>query len=87
VLALDGGSTRLPVDLARADLGARGVRTLDVLVGINCSAFIATGGIRLGDLDVLVEDVDEPDLAQVTGRITDPAVLRQAVRRTCSSSG
>jgi hypothetical protein len=60
------------------------VLTLDVTVGINCSALIATGGIRLGDLDVLVEDVDEGDLAMVTGRVTDPAVLRQAVRRTCS---
>lgn len=87
VLSLDGGRTRLPVDLARAELGARGVRTVDALVGVNCSALIATGGIGLGDLDVLVEDVDDQDLAQVTGRITDPAVLRHAVRRTCSSSG
>lgn len=87
VLAIDGGATTLPVDLSRADLGTRAVRTLDVRVGINCGALIATGGIRLGDLDVLVEDVDEQDLAQVTGRITDPAVLRQAVRRTCSASG
>ena len=84
VLRLDGGSTRLPVPLEGASLGRRAVRTLDVTVGINCSALIATGGIRLGDLDVLVEDVDQRDLAQVTGRITDPAVLRQAVRRTCS---
>ena len=61
--------------------------TVDVLLGISCSAVLATGGVQLGDVDVLVEDVDERDLAQVTGQITDPAVLRQAVRRTCASSG
>jgi hypothetical protein len=87
VLDLDGGATTLPVDLARAAVGTRAVLTLDARVGINCGALIATGGIQLGDLDVLVEDVGEQDLAQVTGRITDPAVLRQAVRRACSSSG
>jgi hypothetical protein len=87
LLELDDGATVLPVALERAPLGTRAVRTVDALVGISCSALIASGGIRLGDLDVLVEDVDEQDLAQVTGRITDPAVLRQAVRRTCTSSG
>jgi len=87
VIELDGGATELPVDLDRAALGTRAVRTVDALVGISCSAILATGGVQLGDLDVLVEDVEERDLAQVTGRITDPAVLRQAVRRTCSTSG
>ena len=85
VLALDAGAVTLPVELPRAELGTRAVLTVDARVGINCSALIATGGIRLGDIDVLVEDADEQDLAQVTGRITDPAVLRQAVRRTCTS--
>ena len=84
-LSYDGGRTTLPVDLGRPRLGDREVTTVDVLLGINCGALLATGGIGLGDLDVLVEDVDDEDLAQVTGRIDDAGALRQVVRRTCSS--
>lgn len=84
VLRLDGGSTALPLDLGRPALGGLTTVAVEVDLAINCGAMMASRGFGLGQVDVLVEDVGDRDLASVQGRLTDLRMLRQVVR-TCAS--
>lgn len=84
VLRLDGGATTLPVDLGPPALGEPSTVAVEVDLGINCGAMMASRGFGLGVVDVLVEDVDDRDLATVHGRLSDLRELRQVVR-SCAS--
>ena len=85
VLRLTGDTRELPVDLGRPALGGLATLQLDVVLGISCGAVTASRGVGLPDVDVLVEDADDGDLAQVTGRLREAEVLRQLVVGRCAS--
>ena len=44
----------------------------------------ASGGILFCDVDLLVEDVDDGDLGQITGRVDGARLLRRAVAERCA---
>ncbi len=74
----------LPARLPVPTLGAVADLSFDVSLSVDCGAVAATGGVLFGDVDLLVEDVDDGDLGQVTGRVDGARLLRRAVAERCA---
>lgn len=79
-----GRPLALPVRLPVPPLGAAGNLSFDVNLSVNCGAVAASGGILFGDVDLLVEDLDDGDLSQITGRLEGARTLRRSVAEVCS---
>jgi hypothetical protein len=85
VLAIDGRSDGLPIPLPPASERGPTGRSVDVLVGLQCSALRTNMSLRpLEEVNVVVDDGTGRNIGQLSQELSDPeALLRRQAYKIC----
>lgn len=87
VVSVEGDATSMPLVLPASMAGSPTVRTLEVRLGVVCSALLGADLLRpFEELSAIVEDEERSQITSVGALSSDPGgQLRQLAGRTCSS--